>query len=105
MLRRQPRELQRGHRPPAVDPPQGVDRDASADAGYEDIRQRKGGGSPLAETVGDRIPAIATEASAGDLHAWRRLAALVLGEEEQVFDAHHQRAIVSRGDRLVDRAL
>ena len=43
--------------------------------------------SPVTEPVGDRIAAVAAEILLGDLHARRRLPALVFGDVEQMLDA------------------
>ena len=43
--------------------------------------------TPIPEPVGDGIAAVAAEILLGDLHAGRRLPALVLGDVEQVLDA------------------
>ncbi len=53
----------------------------------------------LAEFVGDGIAAVAAEILGGDLHARRRLPALILGEIEHALDLlHHLRRMPARDD-------
>ena len=61
--------------------------------------------APVAEPVGDGIAAVAAEILLRYLDAGRRLAALVLGDIEQVLDAVDGLPVVSARDDRVDRHL
>src|SRR5262245_54934296 len=54
----------------------------------------------LAELVGDGIPPIPPEVAGGDLDAWRRLAALVLGEIQEPLHLLHRRRVVAASDNV-----
>lgn len=57
--------------------------------------------TPVAEAVGDGITPVAAEILPGDLHARRRLAALVFSDVEQVFDPVNGCLLMSAGDDLL----
>ena len=52
--------------------------------------------TPVPKAVGDRIAPVAAEVLLGDLDARCRLPALVFGDVEQMLDARHRRAVVTR---------
>src|SRR3546814_8239170 len=55
------------------------------------------------EPVGDRIAPIAAEILPGDLHARRRLAALVFGKVEKMLDTMHDGNVMAARDDLLHR--
>ncbi len=71
---------------------------ARRDGGVRDLRREAG----VAEAVDDRIAPVAAEILRADLDPRRRLAALVLGEIEELFDPLHRLRVITLGNDVGD---
>src|ERR1700761_6873560 len=56
----------------------------------------------IAERIRDGIAAVAAEIARTDLHARRRLAALVFADIEQLFNALHRGGVEAAGDNILE---